>query len=59
MKTATNFFSVHQWLSLAEPDKAKNAVVSVIVISGLIYCLNTFNKQGYLFTGIYNYAADN
>ena len=46
MKTVTKVFSVHQWLSLAEPDKAKNAVVSVIVISGLFYRLNTFNKQG-------------
>ena len=46
MKTAIKVFSVHQCLSLAEPDKAKNAVVFVIVISGLFYCLNTSNKQG-------------
>ena len=46
MWALTKVFSVHQWLSLAEPDKVKNAVVSVIVISGLFYRLNTSNEQG-------------
>jgi hypothetical protein len=46
MKTVTKVFSVHQWLSLAESDKEKNAVVSVIIISGLFYRLNISNEQG-------------
>lgn len=53
MKTAIKVFSVNRCLNLAEPDKAKNAVLSVVV-AGTFYCLNTSDKQGQFFTGVCN-----